>query len=233
MENKTSFVLYVDTIHVVNKLPDEYAGKLFKLILAYVNDESPVTNDPLLEIAFEPIKQQLKRDLKKWNSIRQKRSEAGKIGGRKNGKLAKKQSNQANDSFDKQNQANDSFEKQSESNESVSVNVNVNVNDNVINKNQSKIDHVVSELLSYFNTTFRKKSKIVSQKVVKAYLNRIKEGYSIDDIKCAMKNASMDSFHKENGFKHCTMEFFSRSEKIDKFVTITTSNNSPRYIPTK
>ena len=93
MENKTSFVLYVDSVHVVNKLSDEISGKLFKLILAYVNDENPVVDDPLLEIAFEPIKQQLKRDLKKWNSIREKRSEAGKKGGVQSG-IARKNNNQ-------------------------------------------------------------------------------------------------------------------------------------------
>ena len=34
-ENKKSFVLYCDLIHTVEQLPDEVAGKLFKLILNY------------------------------------------------------------------------------------------------------------------------------------------------------------------------------------------------------
>ena len=63
MKNKKGFILYADIQNVINKLSDDYAGKLFKHILAYVNDENPTTNDLLLEIAFEPIKQQLKRDL--------------------------------------------------------------------------------------------------------------------------------------------------------------------------
>ena len=59
MKNKKGFILYADINTTVNKLTDEYAGKLFKHILSYVNDEEPTTSDVLLEIAFEPIKQQL------------------------------------------------------------------------------------------------------------------------------------------------------------------------------
>ena len=67
---------------MVKKLPDEKAGQLFKLILAYVNDENPTTDDILLEIAFEPIKQSLKQDLKKWESIVERNKSNGSKGGR-------------------------------------------------------------------------------------------------------------------------------------------------------
>ena len=77
-ENKKGFVLYCDMIHTIKKLPDEKAGILFKLILAYTNDENPVINDLLIELVFEPIKQQLKRDLQKYEQKKIQRSEAGK-----------------------------------------------------------------------------------------------------------------------------------------------------------
>lgn len=79
-ENKKSFVLYADLLHTVEQLPDETAGKLFKIILEYVNDENPEPGDLLLKVAFEPIKRQLKRDLKEWEDARNKRSEGGKKG---------------------------------------------------------------------------------------------------------------------------------------------------------
>lgn len=79
-ENKASFILYSDLIHTVSKLPDEVAGKLLKHILEYVNDKDPQTDDLLLQVVFEPIKLQLKRDLKQWESERLTRSEAGKKG---------------------------------------------------------------------------------------------------------------------------------------------------------
>lgn len=79
-ENKSGFVLYADLIHTVSKLPDDKAGQLFKHILMYVNDQNPVTNDIIIEISFEPIKQQLKRDLVKWEKEVLKKSESGILG---------------------------------------------------------------------------------------------------------------------------------------------------------
>lgn len=79
-ENKKSFILYADLIYTVDKLPDEIAGKLIKIILNYVNDKNPVIDDILLQIAFEPIRLQLKRDLKEWNITKKDRSESGKLG---------------------------------------------------------------------------------------------------------------------------------------------------------
>ena len=79
-DNKKSFLLYCDLIHTVKKLTDEQAGKLFKHTLEYVNDKDPVTDDIITDLCFEPIRQSLKRDLKKYEKIRQKKSEAGKKG---------------------------------------------------------------------------------------------------------------------------------------------------------
>lgn len=119
-QGKKSFVLYCDLIHTVDKLPDDKAGQLFKHILAYVNDLNPLADDLIINIAFEPIKQQLKRDLQKWEvEIKPKRSEAGRLGGIKSG--------EARRSKTKQNEANALNAKQNEANEAVNVNVNVNV----------------------------------------------------------------------------------------------------------
>lgn len=119
MENKKGFLLYADIETTVKKLNDEYAGKLFKLILAYVNDQNPTTEDILLEVAFEPIKQQLKRDLDKWTDIKTKRSIAGKIS------AEKKKQQKATKS------TNVKSVKQKVTHSTVSVNDNVNVNVNV------------------------------------------------------------------------------------------------------
>jgi len=77
-ENKKAFVLYADLIHTINKMPSDKAGDLFKHILSYVNDENPTTDDILIDLVFEPIKQQLKRDLKKYEDKKLQWSEAGK-----------------------------------------------------------------------------------------------------------------------------------------------------------
>ena len=82
-ENKNSFLLYTDLIHTVKKLNDEQAGQLFKHVLEYVNDLNPQTDDILLQVCFEPIRQSLKRDLRKYENMREKKREAGKKGANK------------------------------------------------------------------------------------------------------------------------------------------------------
>jgi hypothetical protein len=73
-ENKKSFLLYCDLIHTIEQLTDEQAGDLFKHILRYVNDQDPEAESVITKIAFEPIKQQLKRDLQKYEQIRERNS---------------------------------------------------------------------------------------------------------------------------------------------------------------
>ena len=78
-ENKKSFLLYCDLIHTVSKMPSDKAGELFIHILEYVNDKNPVTDDLIIQLTFEPIKQSLKRDLQKYESIRNRNSENAKL----------------------------------------------------------------------------------------------------------------------------------------------------------
>jgi hypothetical protein len=127
MQGKKSFVLYTDQKEVFDELTDEDAGKLIKIIFAYVNDENPEVNDRLLKVAFLPIKTQLKRDLVVWDEKKQQRAEAGRKGG-----LAKA----SNATFATNNS---SKAKQNLANLAVNVNGNVNVNDNVnVNGNVTK-----------------------------------------------------------------------------------------------
>lgn len=79
-EGKKSFVLYCDQRDLFSKLSDEQAGKLIKHIFSYVCDENPVTDDFIIDLAFTPIKTSLKRDLKKFETVKHHRSELGKKG---------------------------------------------------------------------------------------------------------------------------------------------------------
>ena len=103
-----------------NELSDEQAGKLIKAIFMYAEKKIiPEFDDGMVKMAFSFIKSRIDLDLEKWNKTREKRSEAGRKGGKQT------QANQANDSLVKQTQANQAV--------NVNDNVNVNVNDNVIN----------------------------------------------------------------------------------------------------
>lgn len=81
-ENKNSFVLYAEYLEIFEELNDEDAGQLAKHLFRYVNDKEPQTDNPLVKLAFIPMKQALKRDLKKWETYQQKQRENGKKGGR-------------------------------------------------------------------------------------------------------------------------------------------------------
>ena len=74
-ENKKSFLLYCDLIHTVKKMPKDKVADLFIHILKYVNDENPITEDLIIELTFEPIKQYLKRDLEKYKATCLKNSD--------------------------------------------------------------------------------------------------------------------------------------------------------------
>jgi hypothetical protein len=126
--DKNSFLLYTDLIHLVRKLPKETRGDLFLVILEYVNDNITVVEamteaDMLLNFTFEPIKQQLKRDLKKYETIREKKRLAGVASAEK-----RKQNQQVLTGVDTCQQS------ATHSTVNVSVNDSVNVNDNVIER---------------------------------------------------------------------------------------------------
>ena len=72
-KDKKSVIVYVDWIATFNKLEDDEAGRLIKHFFSYVNDLNP-TSDRLTELLFEPIKQQLKRDLKAYEQTCERNS---------------------------------------------------------------------------------------------------------------------------------------------------------------
>ncbi len=77
-EGKKSVLLYCDIIHTVEELTNEEAGVLFKHYLRYINDLNPVAPDKLTRVLFEPIKQDLKRDLEKWREKSKQNSDIAK-----------------------------------------------------------------------------------------------------------------------------------------------------------
>ena len=81
-ENKKSFLIYCDIISTIDHLTDSEKGKLFQHLLEYVNDMNPILEDRVLLGSWKHIEQQLKRDLKKYESICNRNSKNGALGGR-------------------------------------------------------------------------------------------------------------------------------------------------------
>ena len=82
-EPKNSFVLYLDQLKHINKLSDEQAGKLIKGIYQYETyNETPCFDDPLVDIVFGFISDQLERDRIKYEEKCSQNRENGSKGGR-------------------------------------------------------------------------------------------------------------------------------------------------------
>jgi hypothetical protein len=96
---------------------------------------------------------------------------------------------------------------------------------------ETKVNSInYDDLLNYFNSVFKKNNRVFSDNVKTKYKARLKEGYTLVNIRTAMSKGSQDQFHKDNGYKYCTLEYFSRSATLDKFGFNT---KQLKYIPTK
>ena len=74
-EGKHKIIVYRDWKATFEALSDEEAGRLIKHFFRYINDENPEAPDRLTGLMFEPIKQTLKRDLKRYEAICAKNKE--------------------------------------------------------------------------------------------------------------------------------------------------------------
>lgn len=223
---KKSFLLYVDLIHTFENLTDEEAGKLIKLVFQYVNDFNPVVEDKLLKIAFEPIKQALKRDLKKYENIVEKRSAAGK----KSAELKANKSQQVLTSVDKSQQI-----QQVSTNSTVSDIVIDNdiVINNSINKSSKLDPSILKGFINFFNSVSGRNFK--SNEKIKSSLKARLKDYSKDEIKKAIVNAHNDTYHKETNYKYLTPEFILRPDKLDRFLNVSEKQSNDErpgiYVP--
>lgn len=74
---KKSIIIYADCIAILEELTYEQAGRLFKAVLSYVNEE-PVTEiegDPALKMAFVVLRKQIDRDAEKYTAKCEKNRE--------------------------------------------------------------------------------------------------------------------------------------------------------------
>ena len=104
-ENKKSFIIYSDWERYFLALSDQQAGMLLKALFAFVSRDEEIELEPMAQMAFMFMSDQIIRDTQKWKEVCDKRSVLGAKGG-------KARANKANASTEKQNEANASTEKQ-------------------------------------------------------------------------------------------------------------------------
>jgi hypothetical protein len=183
---KKSFLLYCDYKATFQELSDSEAGKLIKHIFQYVTDENPELNNRMLKIAFEPIKQQLKRDLKIWEETLVKRSDAGKASAKKREQI-------------KQVLTHVESVEHNSTNSTVSVNDNVNVivNDNV-NESVSEIQEIT---LTDFKVTPMIKKNILEMNQLHSLWSKISK-LNPEDTRCELINFLDEKMALEKKYKN-------------------------------
>ena len=226
--SKKSFIIHHDSVGILEKLTDEQAGKLFKAICAY-SITGEIDCDSMTDLLVHPFVNQLDRDTKKWNN----KSMAGKENGKKGGRP-----NKAKQSQEKLNKANES---QINLNKPVRVSVTASASGkvsasegfkdtcSVIDDSEYIFDHWKAVMSKNEGAKFTPKRK-------KAVNDRIKDGYSVDDIKlaidgCAKTPHNMGENDQRKRFD--CLELICRSgENIERFkgnlsqVTIGVSSKS-------
>jgi hypothetical protein len=84
---KTSFLIHIDSLNILDKITDEQAGKLFKAIHHYHKHGVLPEMELLLEIAVTPFLNQFARDEEKYQRV----VDRNRINGEKGGRPAKNQ----------------------------------------------------------------------------------------------------------------------------------------------
>jgi hypothetical protein len=88
-------------------------------------------------------------------------------------------------------------------------------NKQINNETSTKVDW--DKLLKTFNSITNKKARVVNAKVKREIKKRLKEGYTKQDIVNAITNCYNNPFHKENNHDFLTLEFITRSDKLEKY----------------
>ena len=184
---KETFLFYADWLNVIRDLPSEVQLEVYQAIAEYAIYGNLIELKPLAKVAFGFVKQTIDRDTQKYISISEKRSEAGKRGGRP---LKDNELEESNEKQKKQLLS----EKSKKSNCPLNDNDNVNDNDiSFLEKKKQKSDAAVSDLVENENSESpletlqtpkeqsgggRKKFTIPTPEEVQAYCNERNNGIS-------------------------------------------------------
>lgn len=74
-----------------------------------------------------------------------------------------------------------------------------------------------NEIINVFNELTGKKIRVFDGKAKRQFNERIREGFTIEDIRTAIINCMNDPYHKENP-QYLTLEFITRADKLQKYL---------------
>tara|TARA_R110000823_G_C15918541_1_gene498449 strand:+ start:274 stop:1014 length:741 start_codon:yes stop_codon:yes gene_type:complete len=188
---RKSFIIHKDSLSVLDELSSEQAGLLFKAMKAYQNDEE-IELDSLTKIIFSPFKAQFDRDNEKYKKIVERNKNNGLKGGR-----PKTEANPENP--DKPSGLSGNPENPSKAD---SVSKNDSKNDSKSDSDSKKIKPLLPvsnhsfDLFKYWCDVMGKSisTSKLTPKREKAIKARLKEGYTIEQIKSAIDGCRNDPF---------------------------------------
>lgn len=189
-DKQKSFLIYNDLIHTAKHLSKEQLGDLFLSILEFANGNEFSIEDPIVKIAFEPVKQTLIRDKQKYEKYIEKQSKNGKKGGRP-------RKTQKTQPFLEKPKKADSVTVNNSVNESLSSSKNEIINRNDKTNNGS----LVVNILKYFSLTDKCKND------VQEFIDKLETENLLDHFRnqskayTAYKKLSGEKIHSFSSYK--------------------------------
>ena len=189
---RRSFIIHLDSLAVLDDLTDEEAGKLFKAIKNH-HEGAEVNEIGVVKVAFSPFKNQFERDNARYEKICEQRALSGAKGGQ--AKASKSKQVLAKASKSKQTVANLA------DNDNDNVNDSDNDSDNKIVKSTNvdcrlSVAHLVNDIFEYWASTMNKDTSLtkLTDKRRKAISDRLKDGFTVNQIKQAIDGCAKDPF---------------------------------------
>lgn len=212
---RKSFILHKDSLGILEKLDNDQAGKLFKAIAKY-NDSGEIACDFQTELLLFPFQKQFDRDNDSYKKTTERNRINGSKGGRPktqsipdkptglgglNNKPKKADSDSVNDSDSKSD----------------------NDSKSITKPLSSKPDQTL-EIFQYWCDVMKKPSAKPTAKRIDLVKKRLKEGYSVNQIKEAIYGCSITPHNngtdpKGNGQKYDDLELICRrGEFVERFI---------------
>ena len=198
-ENKKSFIVYSDWERYFLALSDQQAGKLLKALFAFVSRDEEMELEPMAQMAFMFMSDQIRRDTRKWKEVCEKRSVLGARGGKARGKninASKEKQIEANASNEMQNEANASTEKQNEAIASTEKQIQaIASSEKQIQANQADTDTVTDTVTETETVTDTVTETDINREQSSAFAAGLSVGLSMADIRALISKCDESTFH--------------------------------------
>lgn len=172
---KNSFLLYIDYKEHIDLLTDEQAGTLLKGIFYYITGNGEPQLDTVTKMAFSFIKQNLKRDHNKYESIVERNVNNGKKGGRPK--------NPDKESKTQKTQWVNSKPKKADIDIGIDIDNDIDIDTDIKDKVPSSDRFPIKQVVDYLNEKVGKAYKGTAYKTRLLIKTRANEGYVVDDFK--------------------------------------------------